>query len=201
MVAVLVIKHRTAQGQTQATPSVPGVGRACQRLYGDRTRRLAVVALAGTLAYLAIAGWRHAAPPGGGPAEPAFRWVPFQAQFGAPFPVMLGDVLEETARYAFLTLLCLFLTQGRGRAVSLLLLLGVVGSLEVFRALVLGRGADTTAPLLALLAWLLTTCVWKAICPRQTGPTTRPALSDDGVAPPPEAAGAMNAASTSAQAP
>jgi len=153
-------------------------------------RALAVVALIATAIYAGAAGlgekgvrnllctapsgpFRQKVPDTFFPtlrSEPAVDWVPFHAHFHAPFPAVIADVLEQLAAYSFLTLLCLFLARERGPAVSCLLLFGLVGASECVRALVAGHHADTTAPLLAIVAWLLTTRVWRSIQPRRAVP-------------------------------
>jgi VanZ family protein len=136
---------------------------------GAVTRRLRVVAMVALLATIVYAGaggfWREAAV-AGLRAEPAVDWVPLRAHFHASFRVLVTDLLDQLATYSFLTLLCLLLALQRGPAIALLLLAGLVGAAECSRALVPGHHADTTAPLLAVTAWLLTTRIWQSIQPR-----------------------------------
>jgi acyl-CoA synthetase (AMP-forming)/AMP-acid ligase II len=56
---------------------------------------------------------------------------------------------------------------------SYMLTVGLLGALEIARAFVAEYGADTTALLLATVAWLLTTRVWRSIYPRGHVPDTR----------------------------
>lgn len=139
-------------------------------LPGRGLPRLALAGLALALACIASRGLSGPGPIGGLRGEPLVQWVPFRAQFAAPFEAMTADVFEHLVLYAAATLLCLFMTQGRGRAAALLLLLGTVVVLELLRAFLAGRLADTTGPLLALLAWLLTTRLWRALRPPARAP-------------------------------
>ncbi len=138
-----------------------------------RLRRIAVVVLVLMVAHLLWEGEAPAEPRLGGSlalplrAEPAVDWVPFHAQFQAPFPAMLADVLQQLTAYSLLTLLCVFLARNGGPAVAGLLLFGLVGVTECGRAFVIGHHADTTAPLLAVVGWVVTTRAWRSIRPRR----------------------------------
>jgi VanZ family protein len=145
------------------------------RLPTDRLRKLATLALVATTLYATTARIWQGASQGRARAEPAVQWVPFAAQFTAPFSTGLADVLEQVALYGFLTLLCMFLTRGHGRGLALLLLLGLVGLIEVSKAFLSRWGADITAPLLALLAWLVAVRVWKSVCPATSSRQVPPA--------------------------
>ncbi len=100
------------------------------------------------------------------PSPRAIDWAPFHAQFHAPFAVLVADVLQQLAAYSLLTALCLFLALDRGRAVALLLVLAVVGARECARSILAGHHADTTTPILAVVAWLVTTRVSASIRPQ-----------------------------------
>jgi VanZ family protein len=130
-----------------------------------RMRKVALVALAVTIAYAAIAGLWEPVSHGHWRAAPLVQWTPFQAHFAAPFPAAAADVFQQLAVYALLTLSCLYITLGQGRAVALLLLAGLLGLIEGGRAFLGGYGADTTAPLLAAVAWLVTTRIWQSVHP------------------------------------
>ena len=128
-------------------------------------RSIAVIALVATTAYAATVGLGDALAYGRWRAEPVLQWIPFHAHFAAPFPAAVADIFQQLAVYSSLTLSCLYLTLGRGRAVALLLLAGLLGLVEGLRAFVASHGADTTAPLLAGIAWLVTTRVWQSVHP------------------------------------
>ena len=138
-------------------------------------RRLAVAALVVTLVYAAGVGIWRTPRLHGVRAEPLVHWAPFQAHFVHSFAHTTVDIAEQVGLYSFLTLLCLILTGGRGRTIALLLVLGLLGALEIARAFVAEYGADTTALLLATVAWLLTTRVWRSIYPRGRVADTRAA--------------------------
>jgi VanZ family protein len=138
--------------------------RAAPGVVGSRLRKLALLTLVAASTYVTA---ERGSMSFGAPcrAEPAIDWVPFHAQFQAPFPAVLADVLQQLAAYSLLTLLCVFLARDRGPAVALLLLGGLVGASECLQALRTGHHADTTAPLLAVSAWLLTTRIWRSCRP------------------------------------
>ena len=137
-------------------------------------RRLACIALLGTVTYAAAASIWNALSQGNFNAVPRVNWIPFRAHFVVPFPIMLADIFEQVAVYVFLTLLCLFLTPTRGRATALMLLAGLLTLTETCEAFLGGQGADITAPLLALLAWTITTRVWKSLRPPARIPSILP---------------------------
>ncbi len=138
-------------------------------------RRLACLALLGTVVYAAAASIWSALAQGNFRSAPKIDWVPFRAHFAASFPVMMADILEQVAVYVFLTLLCLFLTPTRGRATAFLLLAGLLALVETCEAFLSNQGADTTAPLIALLAWTVTTRVWRSLRPPACPTSLRPA--------------------------
>ncbi len=135
-------------------------------------RRLAAIALVLAAGYAFTSELWEIDLADGFQSEPVVDWVPFRAQFMAPFTIALADMAEQVALYGFLTLLCLFLMQGQGRIPALLLVLSLVGGLELTKACLDHHGASTTGPLLALFAWAVTTRVWQAIYPRTS---TQPA--------------------------
>jgi VanZ family protein len=135
-------------------------------------RTVALVALAAVAISIAVAGVSRDLLAGRFSGEPMIDWAPFHAQFHAPFAVLVTDVLQQLAAYSLLTALCLFLALDHGRAVVLLLLLAVVGVRECVRSVLSGHHADTTTPILAVVAWLVTTRIWASIQPRaQVNPT------------------------------
>jgi hypothetical protein len=156
-----------------ATPA--DIPRPYERPPSPRMRRIAVMALVATAACTAIAGLRDPVAQGRWRAEPTVQWIPFHAHFAAPFPAATADILQQLAVYSFLTLSCLYITLGRGRAVALLLLVGLLGLIEGGRAFLASHGADTTAPLLAGVAWLATTRVWQSVHPSSPGQPVPPA--------------------------
>jgi hypothetical protein len=160
-------------------PPDPGAGavenvlhcrRRAPRVRDERLRMVVFAGLVVASAYVLATGlWGL----GGATAvrvEPAVYWIPLHAHFHAPLATTLTDLVEQLALYAAITLLCLFLTRGRGPAIALLLLLGLLIALEIGRALLAEQAADTTAPLLAVLAWVVTLRVWRALYP---GPAQR----------------------------
>jgi len=78
---------------------------------------------------------------------------------------MLADILEQFVVFALLTFSCLSLSLRRGRAVALLLLLALITLTEAGQAVFGIRGADTTAPVSATLAWLTAVRTWGALYP------------------------------------
>jgi len=64
-------------------------------------------------------------------------------------------------------MLCLYLTEGRGQCVALLLLLGMVGVAQTAQILVVGRVADVTPLFMAVAAWLLAVRCWNAFVPQR----------------------------------
>lgn len=139
----------------------------------DRLRMLAFLGLVALTGYAAVSNLCGGIPEKISGSGPLVRWVPFQAHFAAPFSVAVADALEQVTIYGLVTVLCLFLARGRGRAAALLLLTGLVGSIEAGRALLGPHGADTTAPLLALLSWLVATRMWMSIYPTPSSALAR----------------------------
>ena len=97
--------------------------------------------------------------------RPDIRWVPFQEEFLDPFPVVIAHAAGSIALYTLITLLCLLLTRGKGRVAAMLLLIGMLASAELGRALLCGRPADVTSLVLAVFAWLIAGRIWDAIYP------------------------------------
>lgn len=97
---------------------------------------------------------------------PLFQWAPFTGHYGASFLVVVLDVLQQCALFAFLTLVCLYLTQGRRPVAALLLLLGLVGTIEVSQAFLEGHAGDTTGFILAAFTWVIATRTWQSLYPR-----------------------------------
>lgn len=98
--------------------------------------------------------------------EPLFQWAPFTGHYGASFLVVVLDVLQQSALFAFLTFVCLYLTQGRRPVAALLLLLGLVGTIEVSQAFLEGHAGDTTGFILAAFTWVIATRTWQSLYPR-----------------------------------
>jgi len=88
-----------------------------------------------------------------------------------PFPVVIAHVARSIALYTLITLLCLLLTRGKGRVAAMLLLIGMLASAELGRALLCGRPVDVTALVLAVFAWLIAVRAWNAIYPRRSAAT------------------------------
>jgi hypothetical protein len=140
--------------------------RRSPRIKDERLRAAVFGGLMVALGYALVSGLWGVETFATGDVEPTIRWLPFQAHFHAPFVASVADIVEQVALYATITLLCLFLTRGRGPAIALLLLWGLLITLEVGRAVLAEQAADTTAPLLAALAWALTVRVWRGLYPR-----------------------------------
>lgn len=111
---------------------------------------------------------------------PELLWSPFQAQFLEPFDRALIAVAESLLLYGTIAMLCLYLTAGRGRRATLLLLLGMVGVAETGQILTSGAMADVTPLIMAVAAWLVAVRCWDAFQPRRG--RRRPALSGADVA-------------------
>ena len=123
----------------------------------------AAIALLATVGYLLVAevaGTQHALTPG----LSAIEWrLPFQALFMKPFDHVIADVLESFLLYAFLSVLSLILAR-RARAVSaLVLLVGLVGTVECFRMTFAGGVFDMTPFVVAAAAWAATCYAWTAL--------------------------------------
>jgi VanZ family protein len=103
-------------------------------------------------------------------------WSPFQVQFLEPFDRVLVDTVESLLVYGSVTMLCLYLTGGRGRRVGLLLLVGMVGVMELGRVLKAGGTADATPLILAVAAWWAAVRCWDAFLPQRRH--RRPVLSE-----------------------
>jgi VanZ family protein len=128
-------------------------------------RRVLATALVLTLAFVAGKALLPDASLSNMRADPAFSWVPFRGHFGASFPTMIWDITRQVAVYFFVTAASLLLTQGRGMGAALLLLVGTIGVVELCQAFLVGHGADTTALLLAVVTWFMTTRLWRSIYP------------------------------------
>ncbi|MEW6250634.1 MAG: VanZ family protein, partial [Planctomycetota bacterium] len=99
-------------------------------------------------------------------AAPAVEWKPFAREFRHSLPSAARSAAAQAAAFSVLTLVCLAAVRDRrGPAIAALLLCGVVGVSGLWRALFDPRGADITAPLLAVLAWAVTTRLWAALQP------------------------------------
>jgi VanZ family protein len=133
----------------------------------EGVRHVAVLGLVAVVFYL-LATTLSPLSPHALRAEPDVQWTPFAAEFAAPFWEMAAETLERMTIYGLLTLSCLFATAGRGPAVALILLLGLVGALELAQAFMATHGANTTTLFLAGMAWLLTVRAWHAIYPPHT---------------------------------
>ncbi len=114
--------------------------------------------------------------------EPLFDWIPFRAHFRVSFAVMLADLFQQCGLYAFITFVCLSLTQGRRPLLALFLLGTLAAVVEVGHAYLKDHGADTTAPLLVLASWFATRRVWNAVYPLGRARPAAPPPSGDGPA-------------------
>lgn len=121
------------------------------------------LALLATISYLLVmemTGTQHALTPG----LSAVEWrLPFQTLFMLPIERVMVDVLESLVLYGFLTGLSLRLA-ARAKAVSALVLLGgLVGTIQCFRLTFAGGVFDTTPFVIALCAWAVTCYAWTAL--------------------------------------
>jgi hypothetical protein len=91
-----------------------------------------------------------------------------------PFPLVIARVVGSIALYTLITLLCLLLTRGRGRVAAMLLLIGMLASAELGRALLRDQPVDVTSLVLAVFAWLIAVRTWNAIYPRRSAAIRRP---------------------------
>lgn len=132
----------------------------------ERTRRiLTYVALLCTVICVVAFGLARSFTADPVTLDSVVCWTPFRAHFMQPFHRVVTELVESLALYGFLTLLCLWAARGRGRVMALLLVLGIVGCVESYRALSLRAAADVTPLLLAAVAWLITVRVWNALTP------------------------------------
>ena len=136
------------------------------RRFSTIGRRAASLALVGLVVLTLASGVSRYSAAGLSPYGLNVIWVPFQTHFYQPFDRVVTDIFESLALYATLTVLCLYLTQGRGRRTALLLLAGLVGLVQLMRMHFPGGAADVTALLLAVLAWLITVRCWMAFFPQ-----------------------------------
>jgi len=134
-------------------------------LLGPRARRVVLFVLLAMVLYATISSALIHTDRSAIRTEPAFTWIPFRAQFEATFSHMLADVFQQCVLFGFLTFLCLYLTQGHARVAALLLLLGMIGTVEIGRACLSGRGAATTGLLLATFSWWVTSRMWSSLYP------------------------------------
>jgi VanZ family protein len=122
-------------------------------------------ALSGTMICVFVVAAKRLLTGASSGSDMVVAWTPFGAEFMRPFPQVVDEVLGTAGLYGLLSLLCLLLAPRRGRAVALLVVLGLAGLLESFRA-ALGRGpADTTPILLAFIGWVLTVRIWNGLIP------------------------------------
>lgn len=160
----------TARPPGRLTPTVTTHlpdGRRTAPVPGIVMRRFGVFILVGCVALIFAKGVVTGLVNNGLRTEPVYEWIPFQGHFEASFQRMVTDLVQQGVLFGSLTLLCLYLTQGRAKLATLLLLLGVVGTVEICQAFVKGHGADTTSPLLVLMVWFATTRIWHSIFPAQ----------------------------------
>lgn len=140
-------------------------GRGDQR--STVTRQLIGVSVIATSIFAFAAGISRHEPDALTAHGPQVRLVPFQVHFMKPFPQALSMIVEDLVTYGMLAALCLYLTRGASRGVVLMLLVGIVGVTESYRAAT-GRGAaDITSLLIAVVAWLVTTRAWDLLQPRR----------------------------------
>ncbi len=166
LAAQVLLRRRGTIADEKVTATAPA---AESPLPTETLRRLAAAALVGTAVYAAAVGLWQIGPLTEIRTEPVVHWLPFREHFIAPFAAMAAGIVEQVTVYALLTLSCLYLTRGRGRAIALLLLLGLVSLIELCRAFLDHHGADPTAAMLAAFAWLVTTRIWMAVYPSQHG--------------------------------
>ena len=110
------------------------------------TRRLLATSVLITLVVfgLVVGLWAGTAPERH-PHDSWVLWFPFQVQFLESFDRVVISAAESLLVYATMTVLCLYLTRGRGRRVALLLLLGMVGVVQAGQILHRGGAADSDA--------------------------------------------------------
>lgn len=145
-----------------------------------RARVLATLGLLAIVGAVLCAGLAKARPEFVGPYGANVLWLPFQNEFFEPFDRVLTSVAESLFLYGALTVVCLYVTAGRGRTAALMLLGGLVGTVELAQMHFLGGTADVTPVVLAVVAWLVTTRCWDSLDPRgpcpERDPQTRPTL-------------------------
>jgi VanZ family protein len=142
-------------------------------------RTLASLVLLGLVVFALVAGVSRGSAPGFTSYGPNALWLPFRFQFLTPFDEVVTGAMEALLLYSSLTVLCLYVTQGRGGLVALLLLVGLVGLVETAQMNFLHQPADVTPLLLAVAAWAITIRCWRAFTPRAARPSptqTTPAV-------------------------
>lgn len=125
---------------------------AAQALAGLLAAGLAVIALG--------AQWPVVAP-----TAPAIRFVPFEAEFAAPFRSASLAICEQTLLFLLLTQGCLALSPGRKAGWALALLLSGAVLAELVHALLGGGAARSTSLALAFLGWFFGVRLWSALFP------------------------------------
>lgn len=143
-----------------------GLGLRSPGLPSATRRRLASLALLALVVFALVAGMTDVSASGPGWHGRHVLWLPFQSHFLTPFDRVLADAVESLFLYASLTVLCLYVTPGRGGLVALLLLVGLVGVVETAQMHFFQGSADVTPLLLAVAAWTITTRCWVAFAPR-----------------------------------
>jgi VanZ family protein len=134
---------------------------------------LATAALLALAAFGLVAGIGGGAALGDHPQGLELVRVPFQLEFRESFDRVLISAGEALFLYAAVTALCLYLTQGSGRRVALLLLMGMVGVAQLGKVLLLRGAADVTPLFMALAAWLVVVRCWSAFAPPGHHPARR----------------------------
>ncbi len=147
-----------------------GLGLSSRGLPSATRRRLASLALLVLVGFALVVGLSGVNAPGLNRSGPHVLWLPFQSQFLTPFDRVLTDAVASLFLYSSLTVLCLYVTLGRGRWVALLLLAGLVGVVETAQMHFFRGSADVTPLLLAVAAWVITIRCWKAFTPRPLHP-------------------------------
>jgi VanZ family protein len=130
-----------------------------------RRERLTVCILFALVAFALVAGLSGGTLPGDAQPSPRLLRFPFQMQFLESFDRVLIGVAEALFLYATITMLCLYLTQGHGRLVALLLLLGLVGVVQAGHVLLWNAPADATPLFVAVAAWMVAVRCWSAFVP------------------------------------
>lgn len=161
LLGTFLVRPLPTSGASATVPSSPvmyGSVYHCPALRGFAWA--AIVMIAG---WTLVLEWRATPPPSKLVAS-GVAWVPFAHAFEHSFTRAVSEAGERLAVFVGLTLLCLFLDAKRGRALAMLLLVGLLGTVHAVR-LLQGAAGDTTPLVLALLGWLFACRIWDSLHP------------------------------------
>ena len=165
-----IMKEHTCSGREAVLAILAGISGGCVAMrlmardqLGSTLRIWSLAMMLLIVAYLGFsdAGWlddgvvRSRAP--------TIGWLPFRAFSASHIQAVLIGSAGNVLLYAILVLLCMIVTPDGQRAVSLLLVLGVIAAIQLIQTMSGADAADVTPLLLGVAGWLLASRIWRAL--------------------------------------